>query len=110
LYNELFNASHVSLVLGKHNSIDTLIFQPFPVNYAKMPLSLSKLDHTICPDLLLVIEGQRYERTSLSLPLAPPRILFGRGSHWRHQSLTSFWVRLCLPFIFSQLKINVKHQ
>jgi len=48
-----------------------------------MPLSSSKLDHTICPDLVLVIEARMYERTSFSLPSAPPRILFGRGSQWR---------------------------
>jgi len=105
LYNELFNASHVPLVFEKHNSIDTLIFQPFPVNYTKMLLSSSKLDHTICPDLLLVIAARRYERISFSLPLAPQRILFERGSQWRRQSLTSFWVRLFLQFILLQLKI-----
>jgi len=83
LCKELFNVSHVSLVFEKHTFIDTLIFQPFRVNYTKMPLSSSKLDHTICPDLVLVIEARMYERTSFSLPSAPPRILFGRGSQWR---------------------------
>jgi len=68
LYNELFNARHVSLVFEKHNSIETVIFQPFPVNYTKMLLSSSKLDRTICSDLLLVNEARRYERTSFSLP------------------------------------------
>jgi len=35
------------------------LFRPFPFS--------SKLDHTTCPDLLLVIEARRYERTSFSL-------------------------------------------
>jgi len=29
LYNKLFNASHVSLVFEKHNSIETLIYAAF---------------------------------------------------------------------------------
>jgi len=29
LYNTLFNASHVSLVFEKHNSIETLIYPAF---------------------------------------------------------------------------------
>jgi len=41
----------------------------FWLNYTKTLLSTSKLDHTICPELLSsVIEVRRYERTSLSLP------------------------------------------
>jgi len=38
LYRKLFNASHVSLVFEKHNSIETLIqyIQPFPVKLHKM--------------------------------------------------------------------------
>jgi len=35
------------------------LFRPFVFS--------SKLDHTTCPDLLLVIEARRYERTSFSL-------------------------------------------
>jgi len=40
-----------------------------------MLLSLSNLNHTIYSDLLLVIEAQRYERISFSLPVAQPRIV-----------------------------------
>jgi len=65
LYSNLFNASHVPLVFEEHNSIEALIISSlFRSNYTKMPLFSSKLDHTIYPDLLLVIEAQRYERTS----------------------------------------------
>ena len=40
------------------------------LNYTKMHLSSSNLHHTICPDLLLVIEARSYEKTSFSLPVA----------------------------------------
>jgi len=81
LYSNLFNASHVPLVFEEHNSIEALIISSlFRSNYTKMPLFSSKLDHTIYPDLLLVIEAPRYEMTSFSLPVAQPRILFGRTS------------------------------
>jgi len=54
----------------------------FRLSYTKIPLSPSNLHHTICPDLLFVIEARRYERTRFSLPVAQPRILFRRGSQW----------------------------
>ena len=50
----------------------------FRLNSTKMLLSPSNLDHITCPDLLLVIEARRYERTSFSLPVVQPRILLGR--------------------------------
>jgi len=88
LHSNLFNASHVPLVFEKQNSIETLTIPSlFRSNYTKMPLFSSKLDHTIYPDLLLVIEAPRYEMTSFSLPVAQPRILFGRTSQWSRQSL-----------------------
>jgi len=44
-----------------------------------MLLSPSNLDHTVCPDLLLLIEARKNERTGFSLPVAQQRILFGRA-------------------------------
>jgi len=73
-----------------------------------MLLSSPKLDRAIYPDLLLVIEARKYERTSLSLPFKRlQEFCSGGGSQWR-QLLTSFWVRLSLPFTFQQLKINIQ--
>ena len=93
LYNKLFNASHVSLVLENNTSIEKLVYPA--LDYTQMlikttlslpsskqvclwfhhsQLSLfcpflysSKLDHTNFPDLLLVTEVRSYERTSFSL-------------------------------------------
>ena len=40
----------------------------FWLKFIKCPyLYSSKLDHTVCPDLFLVIEAWRYERTSFTL-------------------------------------------
>jgi len=48
LYNELFNASHVSLVFEKHNSSNTLIFHPFPVKYTKnAPFLIKARSHNL---------------------------------------------------------------
>jgi len=67
LYNKLSNASHVSLVFEKHNSIETYI-QPFPVKLHKnAPFFIKARSHNR-PGLRLVVVARKYERTSLSLP------------------------------------------
>jgi len=87
-----------------HRNINTSTL--FKLIYTKMLFSSPKLDRTICPDLLLVTEARKYERTILSLPFKHlQEFCSGGGSQWRCQLLTSFWVRLFLPFTFQQLKL-----
>ena len=74
-------ARRVTLSMKHHNLAVT---HPFPVKLNKNALSSSNLHHKIRPDLLLVIEARRYERTSISLPVAQPSIFLARG-----QSMTS---------------------
>jgi len=64
----IFNANHVPLVFEKHIHRNINISGLFRLNYTKCPFrQSSKLDHTTCPDLFLVTEARRYERTSFSL-------------------------------------------
>jgi len=71
LYNtKNFNTNHVPIVIEKHNSIETSVYPAFSswITQNQCPFVYSsKLDHTICPDLYLVVEDRRHESTSYSL-------------------------------------------
>jgi len=116
LHIKLFNASHVSFVFENtqlHRNVT--ISRLFLLNYTKMImyskvkqhfacfygskivydfslslfrpfLFLSNLDHTTCPDLLLVIEARRYKRISFSL-------LKDRPQHAIHTAIVSIYLQ-----------------
>jgi len=79
-YYEEYNLNNTLRALRSKVVYDfnLLLFRPF--------LFSSKLGHTTCPDLLLVIVARRYERTSFSFSLAKDR-----SQHAIHTAIVSVY-------------------